>query len=488
MKQVQYRRAAQSTGFRPVQISGNEIARMREESARVVQGMRDVRDAEIRQREAKLADEKEAQRLEARLRDKNRQIETANHQRTLTGLQQEARAKDQQFRQTQQDNAQILQSISTISESAGKAYTQYIEAEEDKTIAEELEKYIANPDEEILETLRNEGYLDVLDEMEQSKLDEYEARGGDPVVVAKGRNFSNRVRREILKGKAAYFYEYKYSQILDEAIQAEENRLGRPMDSAELAGYMTEVGGIVADRFRNQGGMTLKPGSMRAALESRERIHMARLTAKRSEEVKNQNQMTLDNATSILTTNPRDFEKNIIQSFQMVRRANGNDYAKAHDWYVSLATMQDANGKYLNVFCRQRSHKTTKVQMRCVTWITITRSDNFFKKIHRTNQFFKLSSLFDGCIVVTCLMCDVKCLTITMEAVACMNRSNTTKVRMFGYFKTKLLQGCTSVLISTFIAFISQGISKRSLKTVACKTCSKIRRSCNCLSNLLKRT
>lgn len=347
MKQVQYRRAAQSTGFRPVQISGNEIARMREESARVVQGMRDVRDAEIRQREAKLADEKEAQRLEARLRDKNRQIETANHQRTLTGLQQEARAKDQQFRQTQQDNAQILQSISTISESAGKAYTQYIEAEEDKTIAEELEKYLLNPDDEILSSLRSEFGLDVLDEMEQSKLDEYEARGGDPVVVAKGRNFSNRVRREILKGKAAYFYEYKYPQLLDEAIQAEENRLGRPMDSAELAGYMTEVGGIVAERFRNQGGMTLKPGSMRTALESRERIHMARLTSKRSEEVKNQKQMTLDNATSILTTNPREFANNIHQSFQMVRRANGNDYAAAHDWYVTLATMQDANGKFL---------------------------------------------------------------------------------------------------------------------------------------------
>ena len=125
MKQVQYRRAAQSTGFRPVQISGNEIARMREESARVVQGMRDVRDAEIKQREAKLADEKEAQRLEARLRDRNRQIETANHQRAITGLQQEARAKDQQFRQNQQDNAQLLQSISTISQSAAKGYEDY---------------------------------------------------------------------------------------------------------------------------------------------------------------------------------------------------------------------------------------------------------------------------------------------------------------------------------------------------------------------------
>ena len=93
MKQIQYRRAAQSSGFRPVQISGNEISRMREESARVVQGMRDVRNAEIKQREDQLAQQKEDQRAEARQLERNRQIETANHQRTLTGLQQEARAQ-----------------------------------------------------------------------------------------------------------------------------------------------------------------------------------------------------------------------------------------------------------------------------------------------------------------------------------------------------------------------------------------------------------
>ena len=347
MKQVQYRRAAQSTGFRPVQISGNEIARMREESARVVQGMRDVRDAEIKQREAKLADEKEAQRLEARLRDRNRQIETANHQRAITGLQQEARAKDEQFRQNQQDNAQLLQSISTISQSAAKGYEDYVKAEEDKTIAEELEKYIQNPDDENLQALRSEFGLDVLDEIQQSNLDEYAARGGDPLAVAKGRNLSSRVKREILKGKAAYFYEYKYPQLLDEAIKAEEGRLNRKMDPAELAAYMTEVGGIVADRFRNQGGMTLKPGSMRTALESRERIHMARLTKSRADAIKSEKQLTIDNSTSILTTNPREFGNNIAQEFQAVYRANDYNYGKAHDWYVSLATMQDANGNFL---------------------------------------------------------------------------------------------------------------------------------------------
>ena len=134
MKQVQYRRAAQSSGFRPVQISGNEIARMREESARVVQGMREQRNAEIKDREAQLAQEKEGQALERRLRDKNRQIETQNHQRELTGLQQEARANQAQFEQNQRDNAVILKGLTTLSDSAGKAYKAYVEAEEDKEI------------------------------------------------------------------------------------------------------------------------------------------------------------------------------------------------------------------------------------------------------------------------------------------------------------------------------------------------------------------
>ena len=223
MKQVQYRRAAQSTGFRPIQISGNEIARMREESARVVQGMRDVRDAEIKERERQISDEKEAQRLEARLRDRNRQVETKNQQQVLTGLQQEARAKEQQFQQNQQDQTTILNSIASISQTASKVYQEQVEAAEDKTIAEELENYLQNPIEEDFKALQNELLLDTDDERRQALLDEYQINGGDPLVVAKSRNFSPRVRREILKGKATYFYQHKYPGLLQEAIGRKRN-------------------------------------------------------------------------------------------------------------------------------------------------------------------------------------------------------------------------------------------------------------------------
>jgi len=347
MKQVQYRRAAQGAGFRPIQVSGDNIARMREESARVVQNMRDVRDADIKNREQILAQQKENQRLEAGQRETNRQIQTQNFQRELTGIQAEARAQQAQYEQNQRDNASILQSISSISESAGKAYSEYVEAEEDKTINQALEEYLQNPYDENLNTIRNELGLDVLDEMQQSQLDEYEARGGDPLVVAKSRNYSDRVRREILKGKAAFFYQYKYPQLLNEAIKKQEDTLGRPLTSSELAGYMTDVSKIVSDRFRAEGGMSLKPGSMRTALEFQAKHHQSILSDRREQEIENENQQYADSALTILTQNPTEFGNNISQSFQMIRRANGNDYAKAHDWYVSLATMRGPDGKYL---------------------------------------------------------------------------------------------------------------------------------------------
>jgi hypothetical protein len=347
MKQVQYRRAAQSSGFRPVQISGNEIARMREESARVVQGMREQRNAEIKDREAQLAQEKESQALERRLREKNRQIETANHQRELTGLQQEARASQAQYEQNQRDNAQILKGLTALSDSAGKAYKQYVEAEEDEQIAQNVLDYRNNKAERDYEALVNELILDENDEQQQALGDEYVANGGDPLVPAKRRNQSDRVRRESLKAQAAFFYQYKYPQLLQEAIRAQEEKLGRKMDASELSAYMVDVSRIVSEKFRTEGGMSLKPSSMRTALEFEERHHQSLLATARSDQLQRENQQAADTATTILTQNPTEFANNIASSFRTIYRVNGWDYAKAHTWYTSLATMRGPDGNRL---------------------------------------------------------------------------------------------------------------------------------------------
>ena len=138
MKQVQYRRAAQSTGFRPVQISGAEISRMQQESARVVQGMRDVRDAEIKNRESILAQTKEDQRAQERQEDRNYKISTQNLQQEISDIRRQSQEAQQQFSNNQAANASILRNISSISQSAGKAYEKYVVAKEDAQISEAL--------------------------------------------------------------------------------------------------------------------------------------------------------------------------------------------------------------------------------------------------------------------------------------------------------------------------------------------------------------
>ena len=320
---------------------------MREESARVVQGMREQRNAEIKDREAQLAQEKEGQALERRLREKNRQIETANHQRQLTGLQQEARANQAQFEQTQRDNAQILKGLTTLSDSAGKAYKAYVEAEEDEQIAQNVLDYRNNKAERDYEALVNELILDENDEQQQALGDEYVANGGDPLVPAKRRNQSDRVRRESLKAQAAFFYQYKYPQLLQEAIRAQEETLGRKMETGELSAYMVDVSRVVSEKFRSEGGMSLKPSSMRTALEFEERHHQSMLATARSDQLQRENQQAADTATTILTQNPTEFANNIAQSYRTIYRVNGYDYAKAHTWYTSLATMRGPDGNFL---------------------------------------------------------------------------------------------------------------------------------------------
>ena len=347
MKQAQFRRAAQSPGFRPIQVTGGEISRMREESSRVIQGMRDVRDAEIKNRERELADVKENQRAEAAARERNYQIQTQNQERELTGFQLEARARQQQFEADQEAAAQIFKSVANISETAGKVYDQYVEIKENKQINEALIEFEKDPNKDkFYNTLLGEQISDELEEQRQSGLDEAEANGADPVAVAKSRNYSDRAQREIKKAKVAYFVTNEYPVLLDKQLKLKEQELGRPLTSAEVAAESTQFKNNTFELIRTQGGIALKPATMRTALAQVNKSNQAILNAARDRELRAEKQISLDNATTILTQNPTEFATNIIPSFRAVYRATG-DYAKAHDWYESLATSRGPDGNFL---------------------------------------------------------------------------------------------------------------------------------------------
>lgn len=350
MKQAQFRRSAQSGGFRPIQVSGAEISRMREESNRIIQGMRDARDADIQNRQQILQEVKENQRSEAAARERNYQIQQQNQQTKLSGLQAEARAQQEQFRIDQQAQADIFKNVAEFSKTATEAYGQYVKAKDEEIVSEEFRKAVLNPENNSYINYISsvgEAYQDEEEEKRQSALDEAELKGGDSLGISKQRNLNNRQQRELNKALFTWTAKYRLPQLQIEAVQRAEEQFGRRLTSEERAGVIQEL----TQEFFRKGfefnGVKLKPGTLRTTIDLVTESNQAFLARERGIDEKAERQRSIDNETKIITQNPAEFATNIVPAFQTVYRANGFDYAKAHDWFGGLATMRNPNGEFI---------------------------------------------------------------------------------------------------------------------------------------------
>jgi len=350
MKQAQFRRSAQSGGFRPIQVSGAEISRMREESNRIIQGMRDARDADIQNRQQILQEVKENQRSEAAARERNYQIQQQNQQRELSGLQAEARVQQEQFRVDQQAQADIFKNVAKFSKTATEAYGQYVKAKDEEVVSEEFRKAITDPEKNAYINYVSsvgEAYQDEQEEKRQSALDEAELNGGDSLAISKQRNLNNRQQRELYKALFTWTVENKLPQLQIEAVQRAEEQLGRRLTSEERSGVIADL----TQEFFRKGfefnGVKLKPGTLRTTIDLVAKSNQAFLARERGVDEKAERQISIDKETKIITQNPAEFATNIVPAFQTVYRANGFDYAKAHEWFGSLATMRNPNGEFI---------------------------------------------------------------------------------------------------------------------------------------------
>lgn len=347
MKQSKFRGAAQSGGFRPIQVSNAEISRMREEGNRVLQGMRDAREAEIKNRQDILSETQANQRAEAASRERNFQIQTQNQQRELTGLQQEAQARRQQFEADQKAQADIFKNVAQFSEAAGKAYTQYVEAKDDRDFNEALGQFYLNPSQnQFYSSLVGEAVQDEAEELRQQSLDAVEMAGGDKLGVAQQRNYNNRVQRELHKAIFAYAANTDFNRLRANYIQERENTKGLPLTSQEKAGYAAEFTQLFIQKGSEVSGVKLTPGSLRTTLEFLQTSNQTYLSGERDKELVQQRQFSIDQETKIIDQNPAEFATNIIPSFRAIVRANDGDYVKAHEWLQDRATLQRADGTF----------------------------------------------------------------------------------------------------------------------------------------------
>ena len=120
MARIQYQRAAQAGGYRPQQVDERNIARMREETARQIEGMRQAANAEIESRREVARSMKEDAAYTKAAEEKNFQIQTANSNRQIQGLQAQAARDQQQFNINAKETESIFKSISSLSKSASE--------------------------------------------------------------------------------------------------------------------------------------------------------------------------------------------------------------------------------------------------------------------------------------------------------------------------------------------------------------------------------
>ena len=144
-KQVQFRGATKARGFSPQQVSDAAISRMREESNRVIQGMREAAEADISQRRRIGEEVKENQQYEKSAREKNFQIQTQNQQTQLRQTQLDSQTALEQLEINQAAQTKIFENVATLSQTAAKKYEEIQKVKSDERAQQAINEFDLDP-------------------------------------------------------------------------------------------------------------------------------------------------------------------------------------------------------------------------------------------------------------------------------------------------------------------------------------------------------
>jgi len=203
MARIQYQRAAQAGGYRPLQVDERNIARMREETARQIEGMRQAANAEIESRREVARAMKENAAYTKAAEEKNFQIQTANSNRQIQGLQAQAARDQQQAAINRQAVETIFKSISSFSTTASEFVTKLNQQKEDEQFEQDANTESTTDEaigDRIVELAMREADLNALQGIEEA-----EAKGADPVIAAQMKSRSSALGFDATAGD---FYRY----------------------------------------------------------------------------------------------------------------------------------------------------------------------------------------------------------------------------------------------------------------------------------------
>jgi len=337
-KQVQFRGATKSKGFTPQQVSDAAISRMREESNRVVQGMREAAEADISQRRRISAEVKENQQYEKSSREQNFRIQTKNLNTELSQTQLDSQTAQKQLETDQAAQSKIFQQVATLSKTASDKFVEIEKAKSDERAQQAINEFLINPNQdEVINQVLGEYELAATEEVRQSELDVAQTKNADPLAVSKARSLDSNGRYKLDQARVNYLLTNIYPQQLNKALLEAGN-----LDSSQTAAFITN---FQREFFERSNVLAYKPEMLRDGLTALQGVNQGIQTKARAREIKTKEEIRYANATTILTQNPTAFVQNAPDQFNVVRRQKGA--TAALDWYESLGTTRGVNGEYL---------------------------------------------------------------------------------------------------------------------------------------------
>jgi len=333
---VEFQGGAQRKGFQPIQVSDANIARMREESDRVVRIMERNAAAEKENRDRILRDMRENSDYYQTVRERNNQIDRQNIRTQQQAAEGRARAADQRYQQNIRDSEQIFGSLAKFSETAAKKVRQIGQEKFDNDYQQRLTELRLAPDPQaIADQETGAAVLGIADQKLQAGLDEAEARGADPLLVAKTRASSPGARYAEEQFRAEQLMGSMLPQAYEAALN-DDTRVytagGDTFTGLEARGNRARTAAVLAtvDRefVRDNNISSFKPEMLAKPLAQANRVRSDILARESKIETNGINQNNLQGAIAGLSVN---YQANAIKVVQMGARANNGSFKIGQD-------------------------------------------------------------------------------------------------------------------------------------------------------------
>ena len=250
---AQYRRAAQSRGYKPRQVDQGNIQRMREESDRTARNMRERAEMEVSERRRSLAQQKEDQAATRRMEEKNYQISTDNSRREIEGLRLKAQQESKQASLDIEASNAIFQSIAKFSATAMDVSAKLQKEQTLKNFGDDVNKARANNYDGLGILIADAAAKSL---QQQTAVNAAEATGGaDPLAAArlKNRDPNQLVRAGLASTDAALRDGVLRDYLLDGVNLRQKAAGDRPLEYEDKRDAILDMHQAIRKNFKDSG-------------------------------------------------------------------------------------------------------------------------------------------------------------------------------------------------------------------------------------------